>query len=302
MTSVSVIVPVYNKRAYLQRSVDSILAQDLPQMEVLLIDDASTDGSYELCKERYGSRPEVRILRQPQNRGAGAARNLGLRAARGRYVAFVDADDIIQPGYLRRLYETALLYRADIVSETGAAIEHVTPIPKSFAARCRWIWEMIYPTAPYYKICRTEYLRKHAITFLPITFLEDVLFSMQALLSVQGGVLLPSTFYDIIEAPESITRGNPLAKCPAYMDSILHAFRSLDEYLLKLPEAQADPTAREMLFLFLIRLSVENHFQATAKKHPLEEINASIAPILQREFGVNAHYVQMLLDLCIGKR
>ena len=64
MVSISVIVPVYNKKEYLKRSIDSILAQDIRNMEVILVDDASTDGSYELCNQLYGERPNVRILIQ----------------------------------------------------------------------------------------------------------------------------------------------------------------------------------------------------------------------------------------------
>jgi len=75
MASISVIVPVYNKWAYLQRSIDSILAQDVRGMEVVLVDDASTDGSGELCETLYGGRDGVRILHLPENGGAGAARS-----------------------------------------------------------------------------------------------------------------------------------------------------------------------------------------------------------------------------------
>ena len=301
MASISVIVPVYNKWAYLQRSIDSILAQDVRGMEVVLVDDASTDGSGELCETLYGGRDGVRILHLPENGGAGAARNAGMRVAEGRYIAFVDADDIVHPGYLRRLYETGILYHADVVAENGTAVDRPMPFPASFAERCHLIWNGEYLTSAVYKIYRASFLRAHGITFRPIALLEDVLFGVETFLRGRG-VRLPGIRYEVVETPTSVTRGDRLAKCPAYMDSILKAFRALDGCLATLPEAQAQPAAREMLFAFLMVLSIQNHFGIAAKDHSLEEINEAIAPVLQREFGANAHYVQMLLDWCIGGR
>ena len=140
MITVSVIVPVYNKRGYFEQTMESIFAQDLPGKEIILVDDASTDGSGELCETLYSTRPDVRIFHQERNEGAGIARNVGLRAARGRYVAFVDADDILHPGYLRRLYETAILFHADVVAENGTAIDCQTIFPTSLEERCNLIF------------------------------------------------------------------------------------------------------------------------------------------------------------------
>lgn len=300
MVSISVIVPVYNKREYLKRSIDSILAQGMRNMEVILVDDVSTDGSYELCKELYGGRPDVRILRQAQNGGAGAARNTGIQAAQGRYLTFVDADDILHPGYLQRLYETALLYHADVVAENGTAFERPEFFSASFAERSRLVWDGRYLTAAYYKIFRTSFLQKYDIRFHPLTYFEDVLFGLKTFFYARQGVCLPGLHYENVETPESMIRGDKLPKCPAYMDSIVRAYRYLDDDFAALPEAQAQPAAREMVFLYLLRLSLQNFFGAAAQEYSLEEINEVIAPVLQREFGANAHYVQMLLNWCIG--
>lgn len=97
MACISVIVPCYNASAWIASSLRSVLAQDWPSLEVLVVDDGSTDGSVELVRERF---PEVKVLQQ-QNAGAAAARNTGIQAARGDWVAFVDADDWWAPGKLR---------------------------------------------------------------------------------------------------------------------------------------------------------------------------------------------------------
>ncbi len=100
---VSVIMPVYNGEAFLDEAIDSVLAQSVDDLQVLLCDDGSTDRSVAIA-HRWASRyPDtVATLQHPghANRGAAPTRNLGLRAARGDYVAFIDADDVWRPGKL----------------------------------------------------------------------------------------------------------------------------------------------------------------------------------------------------------
>ena len=90
---ISVIVPVYNVADYLPGCVDSILCQTYADLEILLIDDGSTDGSGELCDWLAGKDARIRVIHQ-QNRGVSAARNEGLKACRGKKIGFVDADDL----------------------------------------------------------------------------------------------------------------------------------------------------------------------------------------------------------------
>ncbi|WP_369411346.1 glycosyltransferase family 2 protein [Phycobacter azelaicus] len=90
---VSVIMPVFNAEKTLTRAVASVQAQDYPDWELVLIEDGSSDGSADLCADLAAADPRIRVLRQSRNSGAAAARNAGLAQARGRYIAFLDADD-----------------------------------------------------------------------------------------------------------------------------------------------------------------------------------------------------------------
>lgn len=93
----SVIVPVYNVKEYLDRCLTSICSQETAGMEILLVNDCSTDGSDALC-ERWKERDErIRLFNHPHNAGLSAARNTGLLYARGEYVTFVDSDDALAP-------------------------------------------------------------------------------------------------------------------------------------------------------------------------------------------------------------
>lgn len=103
----SIIVPVYNVVSYLPVMLESLLAADLPDTEIVLVDDGSADESASLCLRYTREYTEVRFLQQ-EHAGPSAARNRGLRESNGKYVAFMDADDMIDPGALRR---TALLLR-----------------------------------------------------------------------------------------------------------------------------------------------------------------------------------------------
>lgn len=104
---ISVIIPVYNVSSYLPACLDSVLNQDYPALEVIVIDDGSTDGSAAIC-DAYASRDvRVKVIHQ-KNAGAAAAKNAGLRMATGEYLSFVDSDDFLEPnvyGYLLGLLQ-----------------------------------------------------------------------------------------------------------------------------------------------------------------------------------------------------
>ena len=109
MPKVSIIVPVYNAEKYLQECVESVLCQTLSDIELILVDDGSTDSSPTLCDQYAAQDRRVKVIHKPNGRAA-SARNAGLRAASGEYVAFVDADDWISPD----MYEKMLQTNADV--------------------------------------------------------------------------------------------------------------------------------------------------------------------------------------------
>lgn len=110
---VSVIVPVYNTERYLADCIDSLLAQTMPDLEIIIVDDGSTDGSPEMA-ERYALHHEnIEVIHQ-SNQGLGPARNSGLSVARGEYVGFVDSDDWVESSMFRDLYDLAVSSHADI--------------------------------------------------------------------------------------------------------------------------------------------------------------------------------------------
>lgn len=103
---VSVIIPIYNAYDYLRPAMDSVTNQTLSDIEIICVDDGSTDRSLEIIKEYQAADERIRIVTE-NNAGAAIARNNGIRRARGEYVAFLDADDFVAPTCLETLYSLA---------------------------------------------------------------------------------------------------------------------------------------------------------------------------------------------------
>lgn len=102
---ISVIIPVYNIQSkYLKRCIDSVLAQTYKDMEIILVDDGSSDGSGETCDEYASAYPNVKVFHK-ENGGSSSARNLGISKASGDYIGFVDSDDYVEPDMYEVLYE-----------------------------------------------------------------------------------------------------------------------------------------------------------------------------------------------------
>lgn len=150
----SIIIPVYNAGDYLSCCLDSILAQQFTDYEVLLVDDGSTDHSPAVCDAYAAAHPQIRCLHQP-NGGHTAARQNGVRASRGQYIAFVDSDDWIAPEMYGRMCAAARDTGADIVHCNYTAVmphkEKICgiPFPPGFYDKKK-LMETVYPNMIYF--------------------------------------------------------------------------------------------------------------------------------------------------------
>ena len=114
MVKVSIIVPVYNSKNYIKKCIESILIQDLKELEIIIIDDGSSDGSSEICDKLSKKDKRIKVFHR-ENGGICEARNYGLMQAKGEYIAFADHDDLVKQGFLSNNYKLAKKYDADIV-------------------------------------------------------------------------------------------------------------------------------------------------------------------------------------------
>lgn len=114
MNLISVIVPVYNIRQYLEKCIESIIDQTYRNLEIILVDDGSTDNSGEICDFYSNKDSRINVLHQ-ENKGLSAARNAGMKVARGDWLAFVDGDDWIESNMFEKMLDIGKEYDADLV-------------------------------------------------------------------------------------------------------------------------------------------------------------------------------------------
>lgn len=126
MELISIIIPVYNTEKYITDCLDSILQQTYKDLEIIIVDDGSTDCSFSLCKD-YAEKDVRIVLMQKENGGQGEARNYALRYCKGTFVAFIDSDDVIAPDYIERLYQAIHQYQADIACCGGVKFKSCLP-------------------------------------------------------------------------------------------------------------------------------------------------------------------------------
>ena len=204
---ISVIVPVYNAEAYLKTCVDSLLAQSCLPLEIILIDDGSTDGSGQICEAYAKKDGRVRVVHQ-KNRGVSAARNAGIDAAAGEYLIFVDSDDFVHQNLLEfylehlqkdyvpvcRIQEVAERV-ADTQSmaarEAAYSFTHVKDCEGHTNSLCNKIYTLDHfmeffcddhVNPPWNKIYNIEILRRHQIYFPEDMNLgEDLIFNLRYL-------------------------------------------------------------------------------------------------------------------------
>lgn len=197
---VSVVIPVYNAAEHLEQCLRSIIEQTLKEIEIICVDDGSTDSSYEILTEQAAVDKRFIVLQQ-KNRYAGAARNAGLDVARGGYVVFLDADDFFAPDFLEKMYERAVRDNADIVICGGQTYNsangeykkagHYLNIPlignrRVFSRRnVRNDIMTVTNPAPWNKLFRRSFLLREKLRFQPLQNSNDVYMVLLALCAAE---------------------------------------------------------------------------------------------------------------------
>lgn len=268
---ISVIIPVHDAAPYLRACVDSVLHQTFPSYEILLIDDASTDGSGALCEELAQQHEAIRVFHQNTNQGIGPARNRGMAASRGRYIAFLDDDDAYQPQLLAELCQAAERQQADVVTTIGfdnwqdgkitrriwgVSTDKELLLPTKIEHRMQlWMEEKI-SWVVWNKLFRRDFLQEHQITFRPIPIADDKFFHFQCVCEVERYVQIPTVgnLYRIHPSASQFHREDE-----HFLTTAVRAMReeqeALDAYLADQPFFQSHNDLRERVRLLYARTS-----------------------------------------------
>ena len=202
MSKVSVIVPVYNNEKYLERCLSSIFNQTFNDIEIICVNDGSTDCSGDILN-KYVTHTNFKIINQ-ENAGLSEARNIGLKNALGDYISFIDSDDFIDVNFIETLYNAAVEQNADI-SCAGIIREnlkqHVKLITyKNIKSSIDTKEKFILSKCPQYnfvwnKLYKREFLIQNNIEFISGRIYEDMCFTPDAIEKSGLLVVCPNTFY-----------------------------------------------------------------------------------------------------------
>ena len=204
MNKVSVIIPIYNVEKYLRECLDSVVGQTLQDIEIICIDDGSTDNSARIVAEYMERYDNIKLIRQ-ENRGPSCARNAGLDIATGEYVYFLDSDDAIDAKAMEILYETASRGQLDVVYfnavpvfENEKARQSYGHLPayysrtKDYSGLCtgqtmfaRMNDDNKFLVSACLQLLRREFLEQHRFRFYPGILHEDNLFSFRCAMTAE---------------------------------------------------------------------------------------------------------------------
>ncbi len=224
----SVVIPVYNVAEYLQGCVDSVLANDCSDCEIILVDDGSTDGICpELCDRIAAEHPDlIRVIHQ-ENRGLGGARNTGLEAAAGEYLFFVDSDDTIAPESMKVLSEAVEASHADIYSfhmyshdgeGNKSRITTSEQFDGVFSLKQEPRFLLALPTACG-RIWRRDLFMKTGIRYPSRVWYEDIRTSTKLFAAADSIVTLPDVLYWYLARPGSIVRSDNVGRNREILDA-----------------------------------------------------------------------------------
>ena len=226
MTQISVIVPIYNTEKYLDRCIQSILAQTYSNIELLLVDDGSTDSSGAICDKYAEQDSRVRVFHKP-NGGVSSARNMGLDNAKGEWIGWVDSDDYIDEDMYEQLYNAAMSKNVDI-------------------AYCNYRTELFSSNMPSDSLSKGDFLNQYLL-YVPTNSLwitlakktlynnirfnekanlgEDLLISSKLYYFSKSRILVPKALYFYTDTPFSLTKTVQPKQLEGLLKNVIELYR-----------------------------------------------------------------------------
>ena len=206
---VSVVVPAYNADAFVERALDSVLVQTMPELEIIVVDDASVDATFEVVRRVAARDQRVRLLRNDRNAGVSASRNWAMAEARGEWIAVLDADDAWLPGRLEALLvheDEADVISDDLLIVRGSLMRLTEPgiwslllrqgLKINRPHRLTSLELVHYDLAVLKPMIRRSFLERHRLAYDPtLRYAEDLLLHFELLAQGARWVQLPEGYY-----------------------------------------------------------------------------------------------------------
>jgi len=238
---ISIIIPVYNVKIYLRECLDSCVNQTLEDIEIICVDDCSTDNSYEILEEYQQKDSRIKIFKQERNNKQGAARNKGLEVATGEYIWFVDSDDYIDTKACQILYNAIKEFGVDMLCFSATQFTETeknrtfsypqyfqgVQINKIYHPKTNWREIKFYNL----NVSPCTYLTKRSVVqnfrFREGVFFEDTDFTPILLASANSFIYIPYTAYYRRIHPTSTTQS---ALSQKRLEDLIEMIRSLDKF------------------------------------------------------------------------
>ena len=198
MQTISIIVPIYNAEQYLAKCIESLLAQSHTALQIILVNDGSTDKSWSIAKTYAEKDERIEVYSLDSNQGQSAARNEGLQHATGEFISFVDADD-----YIDNDFYTYMLQHIGDLDCVQIGYRRVTAQGKTLIEKLPKHFHQF--TSPCMRLYRREIFTKHGLSFPTGMIYEDVVFSLDFWATKPTYKILPYTGYNYLANTYSTT-------------------------------------------------------------------------------------------------
>ena len=283
---ISIIVPVFNAEKYIGETLQSISEQSFSEYELILVNDGSKDSSMEIV-ETFRSKISNMVIINQKNSGVSAARNNAMKVARGAYIGFVDADDILHKDYLKILYETTkknadivfceydIFYNSDKIQlDNVDCIEPEELCHKYDKKTFDYAMDIGFGTSPCIKIYKTEIIRKYNIIFdEQSSFGEDMFFNWKVFLESSNIYYIHRKLYFYRQSPYSAT----LKFHPRLFENYMREYDSIRRFCEEngLDETQIKSSINNNLVKripSLLRMNIRQKGNIFAKKNRVKEL------------------------------
>ncbi|MDR3243909.1 MAG: glycosyltransferase [Elusimicrobiota bacterium] len=256
----SVVIPIYNAQKYIGQCLDSIINQPFKDIEIICINDGSTDNTLSILKE-YASKDSRIIIINQTNQGAGSARNKGIESAKGEYIHFMDADDYLADNAYEELYKKAQENDLDIIKCKAYAIDEQTQKPiidfyyelnkidKNFCNKIINFYEapeilVKMPVTPWLGLHKTDFLKANNISFNNLICVNDRSFSVEALINAKKMMLVD--FY-ILNHRRNIS-SSLVSIRDKYFDCHYSSYKIINDKIKRLPKKIKNIILREEMY------------------------------------------------------
>lgn len=279
--AISVIIPMYNAQRYIKSCLMSVLNQTLRNLEIICVDDCSTDDTVKIVSELAAQDNRIRICKLAQNSGgASEPRNTGMRLSRGKYIAFLDSDDMYTPTAMQEMFLIAEKWQADVVhteqvyfpenqqididantkfstfsKERGGFCSEPMLETQDVVQRVQMFFQGRFFGWVHNKVYRRDYLMENNLRFENLKTSEDIIFYFQVTLTAPRIIRVPNIIYIYRHNPDSITR--KIVSIQESLHALTHLMiegtKIMDDFMAKIPAIAKNPALRQLPIDYIIQ-------------------------------------------------